>query len=96
MAFIENYKDFPGGPAVKSPPATAGDMGLTPGLGQSSPHWPQLEKDCTQQTRPSTPIKKENRKPLQTIHARESAEETEPSYSVGGNVNWEHHYGEKY
>ena len=29
------YKDFPGGPAVKSPPATAGDTGLIPGRGRS-------------------------------------------------------------
>ena len=27
---------FPGGPAVKNPPANAGDMGWIPGLGRSS------------------------------------------------------------
>ena len=26
---------FPGGPVVKNPPANAGDVGLTPGLGRS-------------------------------------------------------------
>ena len=27
--------DYHGGPVVKNPPANAGDMGLTPGLGRS-------------------------------------------------------------
>ena len=30
---------FPGGTVVKSPPANAGDMGLSPGLGRS--HMPR-------------------------------------------------------
>ena len=29
------YGDFPGGAVVKNPPANAGDMGLSPGLGRS-------------------------------------------------------------
>ena len=35
--FIEKWKnwDFPGGAVVKNPPANAGDMGLSPGLGRS-------------------------------------------------------------
>ena len=28
-------RDFPGGAVVKNPPASAGDMGLIPGLGRS-------------------------------------------------------------
>ena len=35
-------------------------------------------------------------KNLQTIHARESVEKREPSYIVGGNVNWYNHYGGQY
>ena len=31
--------DFPGGAVVKNPPASAGDMGLSPGLGRS--HMPR-------------------------------------------------------
>ena len=31
-----------------------------------------------------------------TINAGEDVEETEPSYTVGGNVNWDSHYGEEY
>ena len=31
-------QDFPGGPAVKNPPANAGDMGSIPGLGTKIPH----------------------------------------------------------
>ena len=31
--------DFPGGPVVKNPPAKAGDMGSTPGLGRSHTPW---------------------------------------------------------
>ena len=32
--------DFPGGPVVKDPPASAGDMGLNPGLGRF--HMPSI------------------------------------------------------
>ena len=35
----EAVGDFPGGSVVKNPPASAGDMGLIPGLGRS--HMPQ-------------------------------------------------------
>ena len=32
---------------------------------------------------------------LQTIKAGESVEKREPSYTIGGNVNWYSHYGER-
>ena len=32
-------RDFPGGSVVKNPPASAGDMGSSPGLGRS--HMPR-------------------------------------------------------
>ena len=32
-------RDFPGGTVVKNPPASAGDMGLSPGLGRSHMPW---------------------------------------------------------
>ena len=32
----------------------------------------------------------------QTINAGEGVEKREPSYTVGGNVNWCSHYGEQY
>ena len=32
-------KDFPGGSVVKNPPANAGDMGSSPGLGKSHMLW---------------------------------------------------------
>ena len=32
-------KNFPGGAVVKNPPANAGDMGLSPGLGRSHMLW---------------------------------------------------------
>ena len=35
-------------------------------------------------------------KNLQTINAGERVEKREPSYTVGGNVNWYSHYGEEY
>ena len=35
-------------------------------------------------------------KSLQTINAGESVEKKEPSYTVGGNVNWYNHYREQY
>ena len=38
-------------------------------------------------------IIKKNR---QTLNAGEGVEKREPSYTVGGNVNWYSHYGEQY
>ena len=35
-------------------------------------------------------------KNLQTINAGKGVEKREPSYAVGGNVNWYSHYGEQY
>ena len=35
-------------------------------------------------------------KNLQIINAGEGREKREPSYTVGGNVNWYTHYGEQY
>ena len=35
-------------------------------------------------------------KSLQITNAREGVEKREPSYTVGGNVNWYSHYGEQY
>ena len=34
-------------------------------------------------------------KNLQTINAGEGVEKREPSYTVGGDVNWYRHYGEQ-
>ena len=43
-------------------------------------------------------IKKKKKKPssksLQTVNAREGVTKREPSYNVGGNVNWYNHYAE--
>ena len=33
------FRDFPGSPVVKNPPAKTGDMGLTPGPGRSYMLW---------------------------------------------------------
>ena len=35
-------------------------------------------------------------KNLETINAGEGVEKREPSYTVGGNVNWYSHYAERY
>ena len=35
-------------------------------------------------------------KSLQTINAGKDVEKREPSYTVGGNVNWYSHYGKQY
>ena len=37
-----------------------------------------------------------NQKNLQTSDAEEGVEKREPSYTVGGNVNWYRHSGEQY
>ena len=39
FSVYKNSRDFPGGAVVKNPPANAGDMGSSPGLGRS--HMPQ-------------------------------------------------------
>ena len=41
-------------------------------------------------------IKSLIKKSLHTINAGEGGEKREPSYTVGGNVNWYNHYGEQY
>ena len=42
---IKNYsQDFPGGAVVENPPANAGDMGLSPGLGGS--YMPRSDWAC--------------------------------------------------
>ena len=35
-------------------------------------------------------------KSLQTENAEEGVEKKEPSYTVGGNVNWYNHYAEQF
>ena len=42
------------------------------------------------------PIRMATLKSLQIINAGEGVEKREPSYTVGGNVNWFSHYGEQY
>ena len=42
------------------------------------------------------PVKMAIIKSLQTINAGEDVEKREPSYTVGGNVNWYNHYGKQY
>ena len=50
--------DFPGGPVVKNPPASAGDMGSTSGPGRSHMSWsnqtcaPQLLSLCSEAWEP--------------------------------------------
>ena len=43
-----------------------------------------------------TPFRMASSESLQTINAGEGVEKREPSYTVGGNVNWCSHYGEQY
>ena len=43
-----------------------------------------------------TPVRMDIIKCLQTVNARGAVEKREPSYTVGGNVNWYNYYGEHY
>ena len=43
-----------------------------------------------------TPVRMAIIKNPQTINTAEDVERREPTYSVGGNVNWYNHYGEQY
>ena len=42
-----------------------------------------------------TPVRGPSSESLQTIRAGVGVEEREPSYTVGGNINWYSHYGEQ-
>ena len=46
--------------------------------------------------RMATIQKKKKKKNLWTINAGDGVEKTEPSYTVGGNVNWCSHYRKQY
>ena len=39
LYLFKKLGDFPGGTVVKNPPANAGDMGSSPGLGRSHMPW---------------------------------------------------------
>ena len=43
-----------------------------------------------------TPLRMPISKSLQIINAEEGVEEKEPSYTVGGKVNWYSHYRKQY
>ena len=43
-----------------------------------------------------TPVRMAIIKKFTKINVREGVEKKEPSYIVGGNVNWYSHYGEQY
>ena len=45
---------------------------------------------------PHTSQNGHHQKNLQTINAGKGVEKREPYYTVGGNVNWQSHYGELY
>ena len=45
---------------------------------------------------PHTGQNGQHQKSLQIINVGEDVEKREPSYTVGGNVNWYSHYGEQY
>ena len=74
--------DFPGSPVVKNLHFHCGGTGSIPGWGTKNPHATQ----CGQK----------KKKSLQIINAGESVEKREPSYTVGGNVNWYSHSGKQY
>ena len=42
------------------------------------------------------PVKMAINKKSKIINAREDVQEREPSYTVGGNANWNSHYGESF
>ena len=45
---------------------------------------------------PHTSQNGHHEKNLQTINARVGMKKREPSYTIGGNVNWYSHFGERY
>ena len=60
-------------------------------------HHPLLEKFKSKQWGTTSHLSElPPSKRLQTINAVEGVEKKEPSYIVGGNVNWYNHYGKRY
>ena len=51
--------------------------------------------DCSE-VLPHTGHNGHPQKKSEIINAGEDVEEREPSYTVGGNINWDSHYGEQY
>ena len=51
--------------------------------------------DCSE-VLPHTGHNGHPQKKSEIINAGEDVEEREPSYTVGGNINWDSHYGEEY
>ena len=47
---IKEARDFPGGPVVKDPPSSAGDVGSIPGQGTKIPHALGQLSPCTTTT----------------------------------------------
>ena len=56
----------------------------------------QIKTINTMRLSPHTSQNGHHQKNLHTVNAREGVEKREPSYTVGGNVNWYSHYGEQY
>ena len=59
--------------------------------------WSLIEK-CKPKQRDTTSFQSEWTwlKGVQIINAGEAVEKSEPSYTLGGNVNWCSHYGKQY
>ena len=49
------YRGFPGGPVVKNPSSSAGDMGSIPGRATKIPHAAGQLSPCTTTTEPTLP-----------------------------------------
>ena len=69
------YTDFPGGPVVENPPASAGNMGLIPGLGRSRMPWSNqahTPEGCAPQQEKQPLLTATRESPCTTIHAQHS------------------------
>ena len=71
-------------------------MGSIPGWGTKIPHTTRCGQKKKKEKKERKKLSYFFKKSLQIINAGEGIEKKEPSYTVGGNINWCSHYGEQY
>ena len=84
------YTYFPGGPVVENPPASAGNMGLIPGLGRCRLPWSNqahTPEGCAPQQEKQPLLTATRESPCTAMEAQHS--EKKCILKILGNIYWE-------